>query len=62
MQLTNGTLFLNATLLFLFALSGSVEVIVPLTTMYASLNSHKSDLSVGVLILISFLILQFFCD
>ena len=51
-QLINGALFLNATALFLFALSGLVTVISPFTAMYASLKSHKSDLSVGVLILI----------
>ena len=37
-------------LLFLFALYGAVTVISPFTTMYESLN--KSDLSIGVLILI----------
>ena len=30
-------------------------VISPFTTMYASLKSHQSDLSIGVLILISLL-------
>ena len=39
--------------LFLFALSGAVTTIVPFTTIYASLKSLKSDLSIGVLILIS---------
>ena len=52
MQLINGALFLNATLLFLFASSGSVTVKVSYTTVYASLKSHKSDLSIGVLTLI----------
>ena len=32
-----------------------VTVIFPLTTIYASLKSHKSDLSIDVLILISLL-------
>ena len=49
MQLINGALFLNATLLFLFALPGSVIVIVPFATIYASVKSHKSDLNIGVL-------------
>ena len=53
MQLINGALFLNATALFLFALFGLVTVISPFTTIYASLKSHKSDLSIDVLILIS---------
>ena len=39
-QLIDGALFLNVTSLFLFALSGSVTVIVPFTTIYASLKSH----------------------
>ena len=57
-QLINGTLFLNATALSIylfFALSGSVTVLFPLTTIYASLKSHKSDLKIDVLILISLL-------
>ena len=57
MQLINGALFLNANALFLFALFGLVLVIVPFTTIYASLKSHKSDLRIGVLILISLLTL-----
>ena len=56
-QLTNGALFFNAVPLFLFALSGSVTVIVPFTKIYASLKSHKSDLSLDVLILIALLTL-----
>ena len=44
-------------LFFLFALFGSVTAIVPFATMYASLKSNKYDLSIGVLILISFLTL-----
>ena len=58
MQLINGALFLNGTaLLFFFALSGLVTVIVYLTTIYASLKSHKSGLNIDVLILISLLTL-----
>ena len=57
MQLINGALFLNATALFLFALFGLVTVIVPLTTTYASLKSHESDLNIDVLVLISLLTL-----
>ena len=53
MQLINGALFLNATLLFLPALFGSITVISPFTTIFASLKSHKSAL----LILISLLTL-----
>ena len=52
MQLINGALSLNAVALFPFALSGLTTVIVPFTTVYASLESHKSDLSIDVLILI----------
>ena len=55
MQLINVAIFLNATALFLFALSGLVTVIVPFTTIYALLKSHKSDLRIDVLILISLL-------
>ena len=57
MQLINGALFLNATLLVFFGLSGSVAVIPPFTTIYTSLTSDKSDLNIGVLILISLLTL-----
>ena len=42
-------LFLKAKFLSYASLSGSVTVIVPLTTMYASLKSHKCDLSIDVL-------------
>ena len=52
MQLINAALILNATALFLFALSGLVTVTVPFTTIYASLKLHKSDLNIDVLILI----------
>ena len=53
MQLMNGALFLNVIAFFLFALFGLVTVIIPFTTIYASLKSHKSDLSNDVLNLIS---------
>ena len=66
MQLINGTLFLNVTArfiyLFIFALSGSVTVIFPFTTIYASLRSHKSGLGIDILILISLLTSYFFSD
>ena len=61
MQLISGV-FLNATTLFLFALSRLMTPIIPFTTIYASLKSHKSDLNIGVLILISLLKLQFLSD
>ena len=57
MQLINGALFLNITTLFLFAVFGVTIVTVPFTTIYESLKSHKSDLNIDVLILISLLIL-----
>ena len=62
MQLLNIALFSNARLLFLFALFGSATAIGTFTTIYASLKSHKSDLRVGVLVLIPLLTLQFFPD
>ena len=55
MQLINGALFLNATALIFFALPGSATVIVPFTTIYASLKLHKYDLKIDVLVLISLL-------
>ena len=59
MQLVNGALFLNAKDLFLTSinyLSASfVRVIVPLTTIYASLKSHRSDQTIDVLNLICLL-------
>ena len=55
----NGALFLNARfLLRLLALLLPLKVISPFTTMYASLKSYKSDLSIGVLILISLLVIE----
>ena len=57
MKLVNGALFLNAKKLFIISIkplpSVFVRVIVPLTTMYASLKSHNYDLSIDVLNLIS---------
>ena len=56
MQLTNGTLFLNAKGLFFLLLSPSPSTVIsPFTTIYASLKSHKSDLSIDVLNLICLL-------
>ena len=56
MQLINGALFLNTKgLFFLLLLLPPVTVIVPLTTIYASLKSHKPDLSSDVLNLICLL-------
>ena len=55
MQETNGALFLKANFLSYALLSGFVTVIVPFTTIYASLKSHKSYLSIDVLNLICLL-------
>ena len=59
MQLINGALFLKAKNLFFMSIkplpSVFVRVIVPLTTIYASLKSRKSDLSIDVLNLICLL-------
>ena len=59
MQLVNGGLFLNAKNLFLMSIIPLrfvfVRVIVSLTTIYASLKSHKSDVSIDVSNLICFL-------
>ena len=59
MQLVNSALFLNAKNLFLMSIIPLpipyVRVIVPLTTIYTSLKSHKSDLSIDVLDLICLL-------
>ena len=58
-RLVNGAQFLNVTPLFLSssclaeASPAPVIVIVPLTSMYASAKSHKLDLSIAVLNLIS---------
>ena len=55
MQLINGASFLKANFLSCALLFGSVTVIVPLTKIYASLQSHKSE--TDVLNLICLLIL-----
>ena len=55
MQLMNGALFLNATALFLFASFYLTIVIVPFTIIHALEQSHKSDLNIEGLILISLL-------
>ena len=55
MQERNGALFLKANFLSYALLSGFVTVIVPFTTIYASLKSHKSYLSIDVLNLICLL-------
>ena len=58
MQQINGALILFAKdLSFLFLLAAPVTEIVPLTTTYPSLLSHKSDCRIDVLNLISLLIL-----
>ena len=49
----NGTLFLSTTTFFGMSLFSSVlKFVAPFTTLYASLYSHKSDLSIGGLKLI----------
>ena len=59
MQLVNGAEFLDITfLLVLFAAAPEavvLTVIFPLTSIYASLESHKLDLSMAVLNLICLL-------
>ena len=57
MQETNGALFLKGNFFSYASLFGSATVIVPLTKMYPLLESHKSDLSIGALNFICFLIL-----
>ena len=56
MQLINVALFLKANFLSYALLFGSVTLIVPLTTIYASLQSHESNYSIDVLNLIWLLI------
>ena len=61
-QETNGALFFKmAHYFFISSLSLSlvltVTVTIPLTTIYASLKSHKSDLKIDVLNLICLLLL-----
>ena len=53
MQLINGALLLNSTLLFPFASSGAVKAIVPFTAIYAKIT--KLSIRIGVLIPISLL-------
>ena len=61
MQLVNGALFLNAKNLFRMSIKSLpfvfVGVIVPFSTIYASLKSHRSYHSVDVLNLICVLVL-----
>ena len=58
-QETNGTLFLNAKgLLFPLALFAPLTVTIPLTTIYASLQYYKPNLSIDVLNLIRLLVLH----
>ena len=54
-QETNGALFLNANFLSYALLFGLATLIVPFTTICASLKSHRSYLSIDVLNLISLL-------
>ena len=48
MQLANGAQFLNTTYIPLFPMPAAnfMTVTVPLTSMYASLESHNFDLSI----------------
>ena len=57
MQLINGALLLSAKDLFLclYYPPPPSMTIVPLTTIYASLKSHRSDLSIDILNLICLL-------
>ena len=55
MQETNGALFLKAIFLSYALLSGFVTVIARLTTIYASLKSHRSDIKIDVLNLLCLL-------
>ena len=57
MQLINGALFLKANFLSYSVLFGSATVIVPLTTIYASLLSQKPYCNIGVLNLICLFVL-----
>ena len=59
MQETSGALFLKTNFLSYALLFGFAAVIVPFTTIYASLKSHKSDHSIDVLNLIGLLGLLF---
>ena len=57
MQLVNGASFLSAHFLSYALLFGFVTVTFPLTAIYASLKSHRSDLNIDVLNLICLLVL-----
>ena len=57
MQLVKSTLFLKDNFLSYALVFGSVTVISPLTTIYASLQSHRSDLKTDVINLICLLVL-----
>ena len=54
-QETNGALFLKAHFFSYASLFGFVTVIVPLTTIYASLKLHNYDCNIDVLNLICLL-------
>ena len=58
MQLVKDALFLKDNFSSYALLCESLTVIVPLTTIYVSLQSHKSDLSIDVLNLICSLCLH----
>ena len=58
MQLVKDALFLKDNFSSYALLSESLTVIVPLTTIYVSLQSHKSELSIDVLNLICSLCLH----
>ena len=60
MQLINGALFLKANFLSYALLFGSVTVIVPFKTIYASLESYRSDCNIDGLNIISLLGLYLF--
>ena len=55
MQEVNGSLFLKANYLSYIILPSLVTVIFPFTTIFASEQSHKFDLSINVLNLICLL-------
>ena len=54
MQLRNSALFLSANFLSYALLFGFVTFIFPVTIIYASVESHRSDLKIDVLNLICF--------
>ena len=60
MQEASGALFLKAKVYFFGIITPLSTVIVPLTTMYASLKSYRSYLSINVLNLIGLLVLYLF--